>query len=79
MTPIQYDSQSPNAAPMAPATQTGQKSRLPEPTSAPIPISAAQAGMSNEMKASNSPKASANTTGTAHAWWTRTNSTIVWA
>jgi hypothetical protein len=47
--------------------------------SAPIPTSAAHAGSSNEMKASDSPNASANTTGAAHAWWTRTNSTTVWA
>jgi hypothetical protein len=67
LTPIQKDSQSPRAAPIEAATQTGQKSRLPELIRTPIPTSAAQAGTSREMNASDSPKASAKTTGAAHA------------
>src|SRR5262249_53292822 len=70
---------SPSAAPIEPATQTGQKLRLPELIRTPIPTSAAQAGMSKEMNASDSPKASAKTPGAAHASWTRTNSTTCWA
>ncbi len=51
---------------MEPATQTGQKVRLPELIRTPMPTSAAHAGMSSEMNASDSPKASAKTTGGAH-------------
>src|SRR5262249_15910519 len=43
--PIQYDSQSPNAAPSAPATHTGQKLMPLGPISRPIPTSAPQAGI----------------------------------
>src|SRR5215470_7403134 len=63
--PTQYDSQSPSAAPTAPATQIGQKLSPLVPISTPIPTSAAQAGLSNETNASDSPNASANTTGAA--------------
>src|SRR5215470_15208555 len=65
LVPIQYDSQSPSAAPTEPATQIGQKLRLPEGISTPIPTSAAQAGTSSEMKASDSANASAKTIGEA--------------
>src|SRR5215468_3435798 len=77
--PTQNESQSPSAAPIAPATQIGQKLRLPELISTPMPTSAAQAGISSEMKASDSPNASANTIGAAHTSCVRTNSTICWA
>src|ERR1700720_3590712 len=49
LTPTRKNSQSPIAALSDPATQTGQKLRLPELMSTPIPTSAAQAGISNEM------------------------------
>ena len=65
--PIQYDSQSPSAAPIDAATQIGQKLIWPAEISAPIPTSAAQAGRSSEMKASDSPNASTRTMGAAQA------------
>ena len=43
---------------MPPAIQTGQKLMPLAPISAPIATSAPQAGISSEMKASNSPNAS---------------------
>src|ERR1051325_4043035 len=74
--PIQYDNQSPSAAPTAPATQIGQKLNPPAWTSPPIRTRAPQAGTSSEMKASDSANASANTIGAAQAWCSRTKSTI---
>ena len=55
-----------------PAIQTGQKLMPLGPISAPIATSAPQAGISSEMKASDSPNASANTIGGAHAALSRT-------
>ena len=77
-TPTQKDSQSPMAAPRPPAIHTGQKLMPLEPIKAPIATSAPQAGISSEMKASDSPNASANTIGGAHASCWRTKSTICW-
>ena len=74
--PIQKDSQSPKAAPSAPATHTGQKLMPPAAIKAPMATSAPQAGISSEMKASDSPKASANTIGGAHAALSRTKAMI---
>ena len=45
---------------------------------APMPTSAAQAGSNSEMKASNSPNASTNTTSGAQAWCALTNS-MIWS
>ena len=50
---------------MAPAIQTGQNEMSAAPISAPIAISAPQAGTSSEMKASDSPNASRSTIGAA--------------
>ena len=47
-------------------------------SSAPIATSALQAGISSEIKASNSPKASANTIGGAQAAWSRTKAMTDW-
>jgi hypothetical protein len=56
----------------------GQKSMpLPEIT-APMATSIAQAGNSSDMKASDSPNASAPTMGAAHTSWARTKSTTAW-
>ena len=60
------------AAPRLPAIHTGQKLMPLGPISAPIATSAPQAGISSEMKASDSPNASANTIGGAHAALSRT-------
>ena len=60
--PIQYDSQSPIAAPSDAAIQIGQKLIPPAMTIVPMPIKAAQAGSSSEIKASDSPNASRKTT-----------------
>ena len=49
-----------------------------EPISAPIATSAPQAGISSEMKASNSPNASANTIGGAQASLSRTKAMTDW-
>ena len=78
LSPTQYDSQSPSAAPSAPAIHTGQKLSPLDAISAPMPTSAAHAGISSEMKASDSPKASANTIGGAQASCSRTKSMMVW-
>ena len=56
------------------AIHTGQKLMPLVESSAPIATSALQAGISREMKASNSPKASANTIGGAQAACRRTKS-----
>ena len=52
---------------MPPAIQTGQKEMPLAPISAPIATSAPQAGIYNEMKASDSPNASTSTIGAAQA------------
>ena len=57
---------------MPPAIQTGQKLSPPVPIIMPMPTRAAHAGSSSEMKASDSPKASANTIGGAQAALSRT-------
>ncbi len=59
---------------MPPPIQTGQKLMPLAPISAPIATSAPQAGISNEIKASNSPNASTRTIGAAQAEWSRTKS-----
>src|SRR5262245_53650681 len=66
--PIQYDSQSPSAAPIDAATQIGQKLISPAEIKAPIPTRAAHAGSSREMNASDSPKASSPTIAGAQPW-----------
>jgi hypothetical protein len=63
--PNQYETQSPSAAPIPPATQIGQKLMPEAPLSAPIATSAPQAGTSSEIKASDSPKARSSTIGAA--------------
>nr|ALS88984.1 MetaGeneMark_Unknown Function [uncultured bacterium] len=50
---------------MPPASHTGQKLMPDTPISAPMAISAPQAGIKSEMKASDSPKASTSTIGAA--------------
>src|ERR1700722_2443485 len=65
--PNQYETQSPSAAPIPPAIQTGQKLIPLAPINATMATSAPQAGISSEMKASDSPKASNRTIGAAHA------------
>src|SRR3954469_12887375 len=65
LTPTQYESQSPNAAPSDAAIKIGHKRRLPDPISTPMPTSAAQAGISRDMKASDSPNARAKAIGAA--------------
>jgi hypothetical protein len=74
VTPHQYDSQSPAAAPSEAAIQIGTKAMPLTPISAPMPTNATVAGISSEMKASDSPNASANTIGSAQPSLSRTNS-----
>src|SRR4029077_19340603 len=68
LSPIQYDTQSPKAAPSEAETQIGQNLISLELIKAPIATSAPHAGIKSEMKASDSPNANAKTTGTAQAW-----------
>src|SRR5512144_3165463 len=51
LAPIQYESQSPNAAPSAPPIQSGTKSMALARINAPIATRAAQVGRINERKA----------------------------
>src|SRR6185503_21141365 len=62
LSPIQYDSQSPHAAPTEAATHTPSNVVQSWLTIAPIAINAPQAGSSSEMKASDSTNASTNIT-----------------
>src|ERR1700704_5114919 len=76
LVPIQYESQSPSAAPVAAAIQTWTNSRPPVFIRAPIPTRAAQDGRINDTNASDSANARAKAIGAAQLSWVRTNSTI---